>query len=206
MSAEEPISVVISSTVQPAREAEYEALLRTFVPRALTFPGHLGVHILKPGEDRPRDYHVVVRFAGRKQRDLFREWPEFVQFQAATAPLLERQPVFKEMTGLETWFTLPGSRVLRPLPRWKMMLSTLLGVYPTSLLLTTLVTPHLADWPGPLRTLVISLLMVALLTWAVMPLVTLCLRFWLFPAPDARPTTKGAEGGQPLQDPSPPPA
>jgi antibiotic biosynthesis monooxygenase (ABM) superfamily enzyme len=79
---------------------------------------------------------------------------------------------------LESWFTLPGA-ALRPLPKWKMALATLLGVFPTSLLLGETVARWTVGWPIPARSLIMAMCMVALLTWVVMPLVTRLLHSWL---------------------------
>lgn len=181
MSAEQSVTVTISRTVQSGRQAEFEALLREFVPKSLTFSGHLGVHVLKPAEGESRDYHVVLKFATREQLERFREWPDYQRFRAAIEPLLEREPCIEELTGLESWITLPGVPALRPLPRWKMAIVTLLGVYPTSLLIGVLVRPWLTTWPDWLQSLIYAVCMVALLTWVVMPLLTRLLARWLYP-------------------------
>ena len=34
------------------------------------------------------------------------------------------------LTGLETWFLLPGRKTLKPPPRWKMWLVSFISVYP----------------------------------------------------------------------------
>jgi antibiotic biosynthesis monooxygenase (ABM) superfamily enzyme len=60
-----------------------------------------------------------------------------------------------------------------------MALVTLLGVFPTSLLLTVTVGAAVHAWPLPARSLVIAGCMVALLTWLVMPLLTRLLHCWL---------------------------
>lgn len=79
------------------------------------------------------------------------------------------------MHGLEAWFHSSHT----PPPRWKMAVATLLGVYPTSLLLAVTVGGAVHTWPLLARSLVIAGCMVALLTWVVMPLVTRLLHGWL---------------------------
>ena len=41
----------------------------------------------------------------------------------------------EELSGLESWFTLPG-QPLRPLPQWKMAIATYLGVVPVIMFLS----------------------------------------------------------------------
>jgi antibiotic biosynthesis monooxygenase (ABM) superfamily enzyme len=180
-----PITVNIVRTVRPGHEDAFEGLVRRFIPVALTFPGHLGVHVVKPAARTSRDYHVVIKFATKTQWRSFRDWPQYVQFRAEIEPLLEREPCVHEMVGLESWFTLPDAPALRPLPRWKMALVTLLAVYPTSLIFTLLLRPRIAHWPLPLQTLLFATTTVGLLTWLVMPLLTRLLAPWLYHAADS---------------------
>lgn len=190
MSADQPVTVNIVRTVRSGREDDFETLVREFIPKSLTFPGHLGVHIVKPAAGTPRDYHIVIKFAAREQWQNFQASPEYAQFRASIEPLLEREPCIEEMTGLESWFTLPHAQALRPLPRWKMALVTLLGVYPTSLLIGAFISSRLTHWPGWLKGLAFAVCMVAILTWGVMPLLTRLLARWLYsqsPAADRKP-------------------
>ena len=44
-------------------------------------------------------------------------------------PLVEGEPVFRELNGLEAWFRAPHN----PLPRWKMAFLTWVAVWPVSM-------------------------------------------------------------------------
>ena len=70
----------------------------------------------------------------------------------------------------------------RAAPRYKLALLTWVAAYPVITVILGLIGPELADWPLGLRTLVVSLLMVATLTWLVMPMLTRLLRPWLRPS------------------------
>src|SRR5216117_535388 len=83
----------------------------------------------------------------------------------------------EELTGLESWFTLPGAP-LRALPKWKMALATFLGVFPTAAVLNLTLGPAIRSWPFILGNAVFNACMVALLTWVVMPLITRALYGW----------------------------
>ena len=83
--------------------------------------------------------------------------------------------------GLETWFTLEGLGVVPPPPRWKMAATTWLAIYPAITLLLLLVQDLLAPFPVPLRTLLLTGLLVPLMTYLLMPAVTRMLRGWLYP-------------------------
>src|SRR5207253_2829011 len=58
----EPLTVVVRRRVKPGKESEFEAAMHEFIGFALSFPGHLDVHVLRPPASEPRDYTVVDRF------------------------------------------------------------------------------------------------------------------------------------------------
>jgi antibiotic biosynthesis monooxygenase (ABM) superfamily enzyme len=60
-----------------------------------------------------------------------------------------------------------------------MALLTWLGAYPVITITLGFLGPITTAWPLPLRTLLISGLMVAALTWGVLPALTFVLRGWL---------------------------
>ena len=64
-------------------------------------------------------------------------------------------------------------------PRYKVALLTWLGAYPVITIVLGVLGPVTARWPLPLRTLLISGLMVVALTWGVLPGLGYVLRGWL---------------------------
>jgi antibiotic biosynthesis monooxygenase (ABM) superfamily enzyme len=70
-------------------------------------------------------------------------------------------------------------------PRHKMALLTWAGAWGLITLILWLLGPVTATWPLPLRTLVISVLMVLGLTWVVIPNLTRIFAAWLAPRPPA---------------------
>jgi antibiotic biosynthesis monooxygenase (ABM) superfamily enzyme len=66
--------------------------------------------------------------------------------------------------------------------RYKLAVLTWGAAYAVITLILEVLGPTMASWPLEVRTLVLSLLMVASLTWLVMPAVTRVFRRWLYPA------------------------
>jgi uncharacterized protein len=64
-------------------------------------------------------------------------------------------------------------------PRYKVALLTWAGACAVITLILAVLGPTMAPWPLPLRTLLISGLMVLALTWVVIPLLTRLCRGWL---------------------------
>jgi antibiotic biosynthesis monooxygenase (ABM) superfamily enzyme len=189
--ADDPVTVLYSRRVKPGREADFEAWARGIVAAARQFPGHLGASVLDaPGS---REYHILFTFADRRSLRAWLDSDERRRWLVRVGELLEADRGLQQLTGLETWFKLPGSNVptMTPPPRWKMWLVSLVAVYPLVLAFQVLVVPRMARLPLPLRALVFPLVLLTLMTFVVMPMVTRALRRWLGPRHDQEPVEGG---------------
>jgi uncharacterized protein len=176
----EPVAVLVLRTVKPGFEEKFEAELRDFVARSLQTEGQLGVSIMRPTQGSgSREYGILRRFRDSVCRDRFYESSLFREWEATVASLTEGESKRQELSGLETWFTLPGHRAVVPPPRWKMALVTVVGVWPASMLVSWLLSPLISGLPLPLRALFAAVGIVILLTWVVMPALARILRPWL---------------------------
>lgn len=172
------------------RVAEFEQVLSRTISAAAGFPGHLGVTVLKPSEKGPGGYRLVVKFDSEAALKRWQQSPEAAEWFAQLAALEESPAVFEQVTGLESWFELPGgegesARLLHP-TRHKMLLVTWLGSFPTISVLIWALWPLIGQWPLLARTALLSALMVVLLTYFVMPALVRWLSHWLFSPPPAR--------------------
>jgi uncharacterized protein len=85
------------------------------------------------------------------------------------------------LTGLEAWFTLPSQSPIKPPPRYKMAILSWVAVYALLSLLGFSFAPLLAALPAFIRTFIISVIMVLLMTYFVMPWMTRLTKTWLYP-------------------------
>ena len=83
----------------------------------------------------------------------------------------------QRVTGLETWFALPGRTAPAP-PRWKMFLVSLAGIYALQLGFNAALGPF--GWTMPVRVFVIAAGVTGLMTWIVMPNLARVLQDWLY--------------------------
>jgi antibiotic biosynthesis monooxygenase (ABM) superfamily enzyme len=84
--------------------------------------------------------------------------------------------------GLGPWFA--GSD--KGPPGWKMVLTVLLGLYPTVMLLLIFVGPSIEKLGIAVSMLISNALSVSILQWGVMPVLTFALGPWLRPRPSRR--------------------
>lgn len=177
----EPIHVAIIRTVKPGGEKAFEQALHDFVQRTLSMSGQMGVHIIRPAPGSgSRQYGVIRKFADRDALDAFRTSPEYLEWNLAVLDLTEGSGHVEELSGLESWFTMPGAP-LRALPKWKMALVTFIGVDIVTTLLFFAIGMAIKDWPFLIRNSAFNVIVVACLTWLAMPLLTRALRGWLYP-------------------------
>ncbi len=70
---------------------------------------------------------------------------------------------------------------MKPPPKWKMAILIWLGIYPVITVLVLLLFPYMAAaaWPIPLRTLLLTIIAVPVMTFVVLPLLQKLFRNWL---------------------------
>jgi uncharacterized protein len=94
-------------------------------------------------------------------------------------PLIESDADVQEICGLEAWFSLPGKPLKTP-PRYKTALLTWSAVFVLINLLNTFLVPLLRGLPPLIISLIVTIIMVVLLTYVVMPRVSRLFSFWLY--------------------------
>lgn len=176
-----PVHAVITRTVKPGCEEPFEKAILNFFADAQKHEATLGAQLLRPlPGTQSRTYGIFRSFDSEQDRAEFYESDRFNQWQKAVAPLVEDEYSRRDLNGLEAFFTEP-SHELQP-PRWKMALVTWLGVWPTVFGVTLLGGKWLlSGWPFWLAVGIETLVVVAVLTWGVMPVLTRMMKSWLIP-------------------------
>ncbi len=178
----DPITLVFTWKVKKGKEKQFEKWAHKTTQAAAQFEGHLGANWIKPAANG-KHYTVIYKFDTIEH---FSAWED----SSVRQKLLEKVSFYTEqdkpkkveqLTGLETWFTLPGSITIKPPPRWKMVIATALGIYPLGLIFQAFVAPYLHLVPLWVRPIILSAILTPLMTYVVMPFVTGQLRPWLYP-------------------------
>jgi antibiotic biosynthesis monooxygenase (ABM) superfamily enzyme len=176
--ADGPVTVLVARRVVPGREVEFERWASELTRAASAFDGFLGAGLLRPGHVGEL-WHVVYRFASA---DELARWEHS---QTRSELLAHGEQVMstsheRRMTGLETWFEVPGRTAPAP-PRWKMFLVTSVVIFVLQLMLN-LVLYRVVSAPIALvpRVAFISFSVSALMTWVVQPQLARLLEGWLY--------------------------
>lgn len=172
------VKVVFEWRVVAGARVAFERWLTGFVAAATAAPGYEGSSVFSSHED----WLVLLRFADAAALAAWQAAPSTRERLAAASSLASGGRSPQQRSGLETWFTLPGHAPAAPPPRWKMALVTWCALLPQVLLLGELMPREL---PPIVRTMVGTLVPVAMLTWVVMPWLTRLLAHWLYPVRSA---------------------
>jgi antibiotic biosynthesis monooxygenase (ABM) superfamily enzyme len=178
---ETALTVVVSRRVIKGKESEFEKLSTEMTQRASTFPGYLGATMFRPASPEDPEYRIAFKFHDRETLTAWEESEERAELLEQIERLLV-QPSEREVTsGIVTWFTLPGQNPVKPPPRWKMTIVSWLALYPTVTLVFMLFQDILAQMPVLLRTMGVTIVVMLLMTYVLMPRMTRWFAFWLFP-------------------------
>jgi antibiotic biosynthesis monooxygenase (ABM) superfamily enzyme len=160
------VTVVVTWHVRQGHEQEFDAWFRDVSAAALKFPGHLGLNVVHPG-DQGTEYVIVFRFDTDEHLKAWMESDVRREFLEKAEQFREEQPTYHVERGLEYWFETGDTKAP---PRWKMAILTVLGVWPVSILVSSALAPLIGSLLPILQALVVSIGIVCLLTWVVMPL------------------------------------
>lgn len=178
-----PVTRIARRHALPDREAEYEALVREMFGKMRASRGFMGADMIPP-EEAHGEYQVVVKFASEADLQAWDESAARAEMHKRIREVAEDEPEYRRLSGLEAWFTgavVPAS--MHP-PRFRMAVVTWMGIFPVVSFYLWLVSmwPGFVELPFLPRTAVFTALIVATMTWGVMPRLTKLMRGWLNPA------------------------
>jgi uncharacterized protein len=137
------------------------------------------MEVIRPVDGGDPEYVVIFRFDGYSNLRVWERSEVRARWLDRSRPLLQAPPKVQEFSGLETWFTLPSRRTAAP-PKYKMAVITGVVIFPLATALSVLLE-LVGGWPLLLRSAVLTVVLVLLMTYAVMPGVTRLFRGWMYP-------------------------
>ena len=161
------VTVVVSRTVFPGHERDYDEWVRRLVAAATQAKGNTGATMLIPAPGKTGLYHVVLHFANQES---VHEWEDsYIRQKLSYEADAFSRRVRQEATGLETWFAIPECPELETPPRWKMAIVTSIAVYILASIIVRLEEIIFKEVNFYLLNILTTVLLVGILTWAVMP-------------------------------------
>ncbi len=175
--ANEPVTVLVARRVRPGREVEFERWASELTRAASAFDGFLGAGLLRPGHVGEL-WHVVYRFATAGDLAKWEHSSTRAELLAHGEQVMSTTHE-RRVTGLETWFEVPGRTAPAP-PKWKMFVVTSIVIFVLQLALNVIL--HRVASPIALvpRVALISFAVTGLMTWVVQPPLARALERWLY--------------------------
>jgi antibiotic biosynthesis monooxygenase (ABM) superfamily enzyme len=198
--SQESVTVTVTRRALPGREAEMGAWVQAGQRLASQFPGFLGAGHVRPAGDGDV-WHMLYRFADGGSLRRWESSGERQWWLASALGLVQEEQV-ERRTGIEGWFDEPRAREVstapRTPPRWKQACVIWVAFFPTNLLAQWLLTPLLDGVPLVLRVLALTVVLIPVMTYLVLPWVTRRLQWWLEgrPAPWRRRGRTGPGAGR----------
>jgi len=177
------VTVTIARQVAAGREDDFQRWSDELTALAAGFPGFLGAGMLRPAPPtHPHQvgdpWHVIFRFDSAAHLADWESSAERSRWLAEGEHLVESTAV-QRVSGLETWFSLPGRTAPAP-PKWKMFLVSGTAIFLVNVVLTLVYGGWIHDWPVPIRVALLSFPVTAIVTWLVMPRAARVLARWLY--------------------------
>lgn len=177
----ESVTVAIRHHVRAESVTAYEQWLKHIVPIAERFPGHRGVHVIRPTPGSTL-YTVTLRFDTLAHAEDWFQSEARQTLLSEVMPFLSRDEQRQTVTGLEFWFhPEPGQK---PARRYKQFLLALSVIFPLTVLVPIPIQwlTRLWPWLGNvfLEHLLIAAIIVGLMTYVIMPRLTRLAARWLY--------------------------
>ncbi|MFL1405096.1 antibiotic biosynthesis monooxygenase [Marinobacter sp. M1N3S26] len=175
-------SIIIRHTVRQGQRERYETWLRQIIQAAAEFPGHQGVHIVRPTEGNDT-FEISVRFSSKDDAETWLNSDIRRELVSDISPVLASDEQVDIKSGIDFWFTPPSSSAKQP-TRWKQWLITTAVIWPLTMIVPELyrplfqTVPDLALWG--IRHGIIAATVVALVVYLIMPRVVRMVAGWLF--------------------------
>jgi uncharacterized protein len=174
--ADTAVTKIIDRIPRPGMADQLEDAIKNLITAALRFPGHLGVTVTRPSLPAQPGFRLVYRFDTCEHLKAWDESEEHLHLAAAANRFTQTV-----LSGLETWFTLPGQPIVTPPPRGKITFMTWIGIFPLVYVLATILGIVLPpNVPSVLRLALVTGLVVPIMSYVVGPLLSRIFHRWLY--------------------------
>ena len=175
-------TLFIQHRVRHSEIPRYERWLHVILAKAAEYPGHQGVHIIRPPAG-DNEYSIVIRFATAADASHWVDSPDRKQLLAEITDAIELGDRVQIRSGIDFWFT-PASAADRRAPGWKQWLITTSVIWPLTMFIPPLFKPVFAAIPllgrWGISHGIIAGFIVALVVFLIMPRYVRLLAGWLY--------------------------
>jgi antibiotic biosynthesis monooxygenase (ABM) superfamily enzyme len=172
-------TLIVKRLVTLGHEKEYEKRMEHFIDNVENMDGYMGINIVRAEDKRRPLYIFSAKFDTKKNLQKFKESEIRKQYlrelqNISQAPIKERT-----INKLDWWFALPGNHY--DLPPYKMLIVTILAVYPSVFILNLLFNPVQDIAVLAVRTFVVVGITIVIMSYITLPFLLNVFKSWLHP-------------------------
>ena len=175
-----PVTVVVTRHIKVGREREFEAWLDKIVDEAAKLEGHLGTTVIRPKDAQNPEYVIILKFDHYSNLKRWMDSDVRKRMLAEAADFGAEDSKVQVLTGLESWFSLPGRPAPLPPPRHKMVILTTAALFALVNGVAYAASPVVGGLPALVRSALLTPIIVLLMTYLVMPNLTRVCYRWLY--------------------------
>ena len=172
-------TVVVSHYIRPGKEQAFERALKEVIEKAKAYRGYEGIQIIQLPKKAENEYMLLIRFDTESNYQTWATSETRKTWSQELKSYVTKESEVRYEEGLEFWFSLPEN-TSQPPRKWKMALLTWMVIYPSVLALSTLAGIYLGFMPLFGRMLMVSLILVSLMTYFIMPKITALFADWIY--------------------------
>ena len=175
-----PLTTIVRHSIKAGAEKDFENWVNAIGQKVSTFKGFKGRYVVPPKTEVATNEYIVA-FQFENLSDLM-TWMYSDERKSALKKLKlfsEKEMQLEHHEGIDYWFTTSGLEAKRP-PKWKMAVLTWVAVFPMVLLLLDIYGRLFPSTSLTIKVFFVSITLVGLLTWLLMPYLTKLFKKWLF--------------------------
>ena len=180
--ANEAVTVVVSRQVKMGMETRFEAVCEALTIAANEFEGHQGSLLLKPVTSIDPEYRIVFRFASQTDLDRWSQSTIRQELLAEMESLVTRESREMLDDGIATWFDFSSADMApaKTPDKLRMTIVSWLALYPIVTAIFLFFDEPLATLSLPVRTFVVTVVVMFAMSYIAMPRFTKWFKGWLF--------------------------
>lgn len=180
---DETVTVVVTRKVKRGRESQYEDWLRMLLDESKSMKGYIGSTIQRPPPGST-EYTSIFRFDTVDNLRRFEESELRSRYLREVVEYVEADAVWKKYTGLEFWFSPPKGTIIPQPSRFRMALVMVAVVFGLVVSIGQIVNMIAVEVPPYIRLFVTISIEIFLMTYVLMPRITILLAKWIYPSSD----------------------
>ena len=175
-----PLTTIARHAIKLGAERDFEQWTSNIGKKAATFKGFQGIFTIPPKKgDVTNEYTTVFQFESMETLDAWMNSEARKTEVKRLGSISEEEMQLEHQEGIDFLFRTSGTPSVSP-PKWKMAVVTWAAVFPGVVVLSQLFRGMFPTLNGVVTTLLVTLTLVPLLTWVLMPNLTKLLKKWLF--------------------------